>query len=68
MTKTIIGYPRIGEHRELKFATQKYFKHQITQAELQTTAQQLRAKNWTPFNKQASIRFQLATFHSLIPR
>ncbi|QFQ92637.1 5-methyltetrahydropteroyltriglutamate--homocysteine S-methyltransferase [Lacticaseibacillus manihotivorans] len=54
MTKTIIGYPRIGEHRELKFATQKYFKHQITQAELQTTAQQLRAKNWNTI-QQAGI-------------
>ncbi|MFD1484860.1 5-methyltetrahydropteroyltriglutamate--homocysteine S-methyltransferase [Lacticaseibacillus baoqingensis] len=46
MTKTIIGYPRIGEHRELKFATQKYFKHLLTAEELQETARQLRAKNW----------------------
>lgn len=46
MTTTIIGYPRIGEHRELKFATQKYFKHQLTAQELQETAKGLRAKNW----------------------
>ncbi|MGC4420343.1 hypothetical protein ABXW19_07280, partial [Streptococcus suis] len=24
MTTTIIGFPRIGEHRELKFITEKY--------------------------------------------
>ena len=26
MTTSIIGFPRIGEHRELKFATEKYFQ------------------------------------------
>lgn len=51
MTKTIIGYPRIGEHRELKFATQKYFKQRISAAELQQTAKDLRAKNWATIAK-----------------
>ncbi|HAJ53989.1 MAG TPA: 5-methyltetrahydropteroyltriglutamate--homocysteine S-methyltransferase, partial [Lactobacillus sp.] len=46
MTTTIIGYPRIGEHRELKFATQKYFKHQITAQELQEKAKALRQQHW----------------------
>lgn len=46
MTTTIIGYPRIGEHRELKFATQKYFKHQITAQELQEQVKALRQHNW----------------------
>ncbi len=46
MTTTIIGYPRIGEHRELKFATQKYFKKQISADELQAKAKELRAKHW----------------------
>ncbi|WP_203626619.1 5-methyltetrahydropteroyltriglutamate--homocysteine S-methyltransferase [Lacticaseibacillus mingshuiensis] len=46
MTKTIIGYPRIGEHRELKFATQKFFKHQLTEDELLKAAKDLRDKNW----------------------
>ncbi|KRL88061.1 5-methyltetrahydropteroyltriglutamate homocysteine S-methyltransferase [Lacticaseibacillus pantheris DSM 15945 = JCM 12539 = NBRC 106106] len=46
MTTTIIGFPRIGEHRELKFATQKYFKHQITADELNATAATLRQQNW----------------------
>ncbi|WP_461214168.1 5-methyltetrahydropteroyltriglutamate--homocysteine S-methyltransferase [Lacticaseibacillus sp. GG6-2] len=46
MTTTIIGYPRIGEHRELKFATQKYFKQALSADELQATAKELRRKNW----------------------
>lgn len=46
MTTTIIGYPRIGSHRELKFAVQKYFKQDITAAELAQTAKELRQQNW----------------------
>ena len=46
MTTTIIGYPRIGEHRELKFATQKYFKHQISAQDLQEKAKALRKAHW----------------------
>lgn len=43
---TIIGFPRIGEKRELKFATEKYFKNKISQAELQKIARELRKHNW----------------------
>ena len=43
---TIIGFPRIGEKRELKFATEKYFKNKISQAELQETSRKLRKHNW----------------------
>ncbi|KRK97357.1 5-methyltetrahydropteroyltriglutamate--homocysteine S-methyltransferase [Secundilactobacillus odoratitofui DSM 19909 = JCM 15043] len=46
MTTTIIGYPRIGSHRELKFAVQKYFKQEITAEELAQTAAELRRQNW----------------------
>ncbi|GAW98831.1 5-methyltetrahydropteroyltriglutamate--homocysteine S-methyltransferase [Secundilactobacillus mixtipabuli] len=46
MTTTIIGYPRIGSHRELKFAVQKYFKKEITARELAQTAAELRQQNW----------------------
>ncbi|MGO3602384.1 MAG: hypothetical protein ACTIOK_03150, partial [Enterococcus malodoratus] len=30
MKTTIIGFPRIGENRELKFATEKYFRNELT--------------------------------------
>lgn len=46
MTTTIIGFPRFGEFRELKFATEKYFKKEINQSELQTVAKELRQKHW----------------------
>ncbi len=46
MTTTIIGYPRIGSHRELKFAVQKYFKKEISAEELAQTAADLRKQNW----------------------
>ncbi|WP_244834437.1 5-methyltetrahydropteroyltriglutamate--homocysteine S-methyltransferase [Clostridium sp. BJN0001] len=39
---TISGYPRIGRKRELKFATEKYFKEQITKEEFLKTSQNLR--------------------------
>jgi 5-methyltetrahydropteroyltriglutamate--homocysteine methyltransferase len=41
-----LGYPRIGEQRELKKATEAYWKGQISQEELQQTARRLRAENW----------------------
>lgn len=41
---TIVGYPRIGEHRELKFAVEGYFNEKITRNELQETAKQLRKR------------------------
>ena len=46
MTTSIIGFPRIGEHRELKFATEKYFRKEISAEDLQATAKELRAKHW----------------------
>lgn len=46
MTTTIIGFPRIGHHRELKFATEHYWKNKIDQAELQQTAQTIRKNHW----------------------
>ncbi|UQS86215.1 5-methyltetrahydropteroyltriglutamate--homocysteine S-methyltransferase (plasmid) [Nicoliella spurrieriana] len=46
MTKTIIGFPRIGEHRELKFATEHYWKHQIDQSELLANAHDIKVAHW----------------------
>ncbi len=46
MTTSIIGFPRIGENRELKFITEKYWRNEITEDELQTAAKELRLKHW----------------------
>lgn len=54
MTTSIVGFPRIGEHRELKFITEKYFRHEVTEEELKATAQKLRLKHWN-IVKEAGI-------------
>lgn len=45
-TTTIIGFPRIGEFRELKFAVEKYFRQELTAEELQAFGKELRQKHW----------------------
>lgn len=45
MKTSIIGYPRIGSLRELKFASEKYFRGDISSSELQETAKKLRLAN-----------------------
>ena len=46
MKTTIIGFPRIGENRELKFATEKYFSGELSIDELEDFAKKLRKKHW----------------------
>ena len=41
-----LGFPRIGEKRELKFALEKHWKNELSASELQQTAQQLRQRHW----------------------
>lgn len=60
MQTTIIGYPRIGKMRELKFAIEKYWRGEITETELKKTAKELREEKlkkqkqegitWSPVN------------------
>ena len=45
MKTTIIGYPRIGNLRELKFASEKYFRGEITVSELEKAAKAIRLYN-----------------------
>ena len=46
MTTTIIGFPRIGEQRELKYTTEKYFRHEMNAEELEAFGKSLRQKHW----------------------
>ena len=43
MNTSIIGYPRIGNLRELKFASEKYFRSEITADELEKAAKEIRS-------------------------
>lgn len=45
MATSVIGYPRIGNLRELKFASEKYFKNEITASQLETVAKSIREYN-----------------------
>ena len=41
-----LGYPRIGAHRELKKATEAYWKGQVSLDELLATGRSLRQAHW----------------------
>jgi 5-methyltetrahydropteroyltriglutamate--homocysteine methyltransferase len=42
----LLGYPRIGEQRELKKATELYWKGEIPRAALEAIGRDLRKRNW----------------------
>lgn len=46
MKTSIIGYPRIGAQRELKFAIEKYFKGEMSGEMLESAARELRERHW----------------------
>ncbi len=54
MKTSVIGYPRIGDLRELKFALEAYFRKELPLGELEATAKKLRRHNWE-LQKQAGI-------------
>lgn len=56
MNTSIVGYPRVGTLRELKFATEKYFRKEITPEELQETAKEIRRNEWT-FLKDSGLDY-----------
>ena len=43
MRTSVVGFPRIGKDRELKFASEKYFRGEITEQELQDVAAGIRS-------------------------
>ena len=59
MTKrktSVIGFPRIGKKRELKFASESFFKGDSTEGELRQVAADLRRYGWKK-QKDAGITF-----------
>lgn len=56
MYSAVVGFPRIGKLRELKFAEEKYFRGEISGEELKDTAKALKQEHWT-FQKQAGINY-----------
>lgn len=56
MYTSVIGFPRIGTLRELKFTLEKYFRQEIEAEELLRTAQKLRKIHWNT-QKKAEIDY-----------
>ena len=56
MSTSVIGYPRIGSLRELKFALEAYFKGEKTEDEIKALAKELRKGHLTT-QKNAGIEF-----------
>lgn len=52
MKTAVIGFPRIGKDRELKFASEKYFKGEISEEELKNVASEIRKENLLEQSKQ----------------
>ncbi|MDW6003779.1 5-methyltetrahydropteroyltriglutamate--homocysteine S-methyltransferase [Vibrio mangrovi] len=47
ITTHILGFPRIGEKRELKFALEGYWRGELDQAQLEAVGASIRQENWT---------------------
>lgn len=46
MNSSLIGFPRVGKGRELKFASEKYFRKEISVEELEKVAKGLKIMHW----------------------
>jgi 5-methyltetrahydropteroyltriglutamate--homocysteine methyltransferase len=53
---SVIGFPRIGTLRELKFASEKYFRKEIPAEELRSVAKALQSKHWNT-QKKAGVDY-----------
>ncbi|MBR6880255.1 MAG: 5-methyltetrahydropteroyltriglutamate--homocysteine S-methyltransferase [Clostridiales bacterium] len=56
MKTSVTGYPRIGKDRELKFASEKFFKGELDEAGLLATAKSIREENLLT-QKEAGITY-----------
>ena len=51
-----LGYPRMGEFRELKKAVEAYWKKEISQEDLTTVAKEIKKRNWE-YQKSNGVTF-----------
>ena len=56
MNSAVTGFPRVGKLRELKLASEKYFRGEISGEELAKTAAKLRKENWQQ-QKESGINY-----------
>ena len=46
MKSAVVGFPRVGKLRELKFASEKYFRGDISKTQLTEVANEIKIENW----------------------
>ncbi|MGN0350304.1 MAG: 5-methyltetrahydropteroyltriglutamate--homocysteine S-methyltransferase [Roseburia sp.] len=56
MESAVIGFPRVGKLRELKFASEKYFRGEIDSEKLLEIGKVLRKEHWE-WQKNAGIKY-----------
>lgn len=56
MYSAVVGFPRVGKLRELKFASEKYFRGETDRAELLEVAKILRREHWE-WQKKSGVQY-----------
>ena len=56
MKTSVIGFPRVGKLRELKFVTEKFFRGEADAEELEKTGKEIRLEQWK-WQKDSRIDF-----------
>ncbi|MBQ6886936.1 MAG: 5-methyltetrahydropteroyltriglutamate--homocysteine S-methyltransferase [Lachnospiraceae bacterium] len=56
MQSAVIGFPRVGKLRELKFASEKYFRGEIDREKLLEIAKGLRKEHWE-WQKRTGVQY-----------
>ena len=51
MKSAVVGFPRVGRLRELKFASEMYFRREISKENLNDTAKQIKKEHWSLQNE-----------------
>ncbi len=51
----LLGFPRVGAKRELKFAQERYWRQELSEQDLLTVAKLLREKLATPIRRQCGL-------------
>jgi 5-methyltetrahydropteroyltriglutamate--homocysteine methyltransferase len=58
ITTHLLGFPRIGSRRELKFAVEAFWRGELDEAGLAATGSELRLRHWQwQWQQQAGLRF-----------
>lgn len=66
MKTSVIGFPRVGTLRELKFATEKFFRGEINEDELKLTSGKIRKNQWLLQSSKGIDYIASMIFHFMI--